>query len=186
MKKSTSSRKPAASKSKAVIKKVLSLDEVRSVFDDQLRKRFWSEKELQLLLPKLAKRATSYELATAIDEHLAITEKQVVRLIHVFDALGERAGGIKCDIMAKWSQDIQTLLSDKNFFGYPADNAIINVWQKIMKSEILSYIELREHADVLGEIKAAALLLTAVNEEKAAHAILRHVGLSAIYFDQAG
>ena len=52
---------------------------LRDLFEDELKDIYWAEKALIKALPKMIKNTTSEELATALKEHLAITEEQVRR-----------------------------------------------------------------------------------------------------------
>lgn len=157
--------------------------DIRASFEEQLRQMYWCEKELAELLPNLAKLATSYELTTAILAHLAVTENQIIRLIHVFDAVGERVIGTKCEAM----QNIFTAhekTSDVDA-GYFRDTEIIVFTQKIMHHEISGYGRLHEFAVKLGEDLASEFLAMAIKEEKNAHQRLTEIKLSSIYFDAA-
>lgn len=177
MKNTTSPRKRAP--------KTLTLEQQKLQFSEQLMNRYWSEKELEGLLPELIKQATSYELVKAIAAHLATTQRQIIRLIHVFDSMEERALGLRCPIMSDFLLEVASLASDYAT-GYPKDNAIILHCQKIMTHEIASYKVLKSQAVTLGEEVAASYLSIAIEEEKNAHALLTEIALHSIYFDVAG
>ena len=68
-------------------------------FLEELRDIYWAEKHLVKALPKMEKAASSEELATAFADHLAVTEEQVARLEKVFELLGEKPRGKKCEAM---------------------------------------------------------------------------------------
>ena len=157
--------------------------DVRSLFEENLKQMYWCEKELSTFLPQMADLATSYELTSAILGHLAVTENQIIRLIRIFDALGERAVGVK-------SQNIQNLIISNNAIaeiasGYFRDTEIIVSAQKIMRHEIASYGLLHELAVKLGEELASEFLAMAIKEEKNAYQRLTEISLSSIYFDAA-
>lgn len=160
-----------------------SSEELKATFEEQLRQIYWCEKELAETLPSIAKLATSYELTTAILAHLAVTENQIIRLIHVFDAIGERVTGHRCD-------DIQNIMAMNEHLqlvepGFERDSEIINYSQKLMQHEIASYGKLKELALQIGEDLAAEFLALAVKEEHNAFARLNEIRLSSIYFDAA-
>jgi ferritin-like metal-binding protein YciE len=161
------------------------IEEQRAQFIELLMNRYWAEKELVTLLPELRKQATSYELITAINSHLETSQRQVIRLIHIFDSLEERAIGYKCEDMATLLIDVSHLAS-RFTTGFPRDNAIILHCQKIMAYEIASYKLLKGLAAVLGEELTETYLSVAIDEEKAAHALLTEIALHSIYFDEAG
>lgn len=157
--------------------------EIRADFEERLKQMYWCEKELAESLPSMAKLATSYELTTAILAHLAVTENQIIRLIHVFDAIGERIIGHRCE-------SVEKILSTSRSFelvetGYFRDTEIINCSQKLMQYEISSYAELHQLAVKLGEEQASEFLALAIKEEQNAFARLSEIRLSSIYFDAA-
>ena len=69
------------------------------LFTDSLKDIYWAEKHLTKTLPKMRKAATTDELASAIEEHLAQTEEHVLRLEQVFEICGKKAQAKKCDAM---------------------------------------------------------------------------------------
>lgn len=160
-----------------------STEAVRTVFEEQLKQIYWCEKELADALPAMSKLATSYELTTAILAHLAVTENQIIRLIHVFDAIGERVVPHKCEEVEKimsMNENLQLVES-----GYYRDSEIISYSQKLMQHEMATYKELHQLAVKLGEELAAEFLALAVKEEKNAYVRLNEIRLSSIYFDAA-
>lgn len=162
----------------------LTIEQQKANFVEQLMNRYWSEKELENLLPELIKQSTSYELITAITAHLATTQRQIIRLIHVFDSLEERAVGLRCTKMTAMINDAAQI--QENFAsGYPKDNAIISQCQTIMTHEIASYKALKQQASILNEEVAESYLSVAIQEEKNAHAVLTEIALHSIYFDEA-
>ena len=166
-------------------KKKLTQEQMKNLFEAMLHQRYWAEKELVLLLPKLIKRATSYELVSALEQHLAISEEQIIRLIHVFDALEERATASRAVEMDPMLVESEKIIDSRDT-GYTADAAIIQICQQLMEHEIESYTTLVSYAETLEETDAASYLKTAVLEEESAHTTLTQIALSAIYFDQAG
>lgn len=154
----------------------------RSTFETNLHELYWCEKHLAALLPEFSKLATSYELGSAILAHLAVTENQIIRLIHVFDAIDERAVGNDCDAI---SGIIETSKITNSEAGFDRDTQIINCCQQIMEYEIKTYTLLHAYAIDLNEELAAEFLAAAVKEEKNTQRRLNDISLSAIYFDAA-
>jgi ferritin-like metal-binding protein YciE len=164
-------------------KNIENTKDVRSLFEENLKQIYWYEKELSTFLPQMADLATSYELTSAVLGHLAVTENQIIRLIRVFDALGEVAIGVK-------SQNIQNLIIANKAIpeiasGYFRDTEIIVSVRKIMRHKIASYGLLHELAVKLGEDLASEFLAMAIKEEKNASQRLTDISLSSIYFDAA-
>jgi ferritin-like metal-binding protein YciE len=170
-------------KRKAKVPKPPTSEEIRSMLGDELRQRFWVENELASLLPKLAKKATLYELGLAIAEHLSITEKQIHRLIHVFDSLEERAIGSRSPVFSKFSDECHAIINTSGF-GYDTDASLIAACQKIMTLEITSFTTLRSYALTLEEKEGAELLAVAIKQEKKARAVYSDIALPDVYFEQ--
>ncbi len=159
------------------------VQDARTSFEEHLHQMYWCEKELAEALPNMAKLATSYELTSAVLAHLAVTENQIIRLIHVFDAIGERVVGHKCEMVEKIMSVHPSLELVES--GYERDTEIINCAQKLMQHEISIYTELHRLATKIGEELAAEFLALAVKEERNAFARLNDIRLSSIYFDAA-
>lgn len=154
----------------------------RETFEENLHELYWCEKQLAALLPDFSKRATSYELTSAIEAHLAVTENQIIRLIHVFDAIGERAVGKNCQDISDIIEQFPVAATES---GYERDTTIINCCQKIMEYEIRTYTMLQMAAQKLKEELASEFLAIAVKEEKNTYSRLTEISLSSIYFDAA-
>ncbi len=174
-----------ATPKKRTSKKKLSPEQLRQQFDEQLRMRYWVENELVELLPRLLKKATSYELATAIEEQLEIAKAQVICIIHVFDAMQERAVGYKSPEMAALIEEAEKVINSE-VMGYAGDASIIAICESIMLLEIDSFKKLFADAMVIGEKKAALYLEDAIITEQHAHSLLAEIALSSIYFEEAG
>jgi len=154
----------------------------REMLETNLHELYWCEKQLAELLPEFSKLATSYELTSAVEAHLAVTENQLIRLIHVFDAIDERAIGSKCEILTD-------IISNHPIFdaeaGYDRDRAIISCCHQIMEHEIKTYRMICGYAVVLKQELAAEFLASAVKEEENTYRRLNEISLSSIYFDAA-
>lgn len=152
---------------------------LKDFFIDSLKDIYWAENALVGALPKMAANATSDSLASAILEHLAITENQVTRLEKVFDLLGEKADGKKCEAMAGLLKEGDSILEETEP-GAVRDAGIIAASQKIEHYEIASYGTLTAFAKALGENDAAKLLTQTLAEEKEADCVLNNVALNQV------
>jgi len=154
----------------------------REMLETKLHELYWCEKQLADLLPEFSRLATSYELTSAVEAHLAVTENQLIRLIHVFDVIDERAIGTKCEA-------ITAIISNHSIFdadaGYDRDRVIISCCRQMMEYDIKTYGMLHAYALALGQELAAEFLASAVKEEKNTYARLNEISLSSIYFDAA-
>lgn len=187
MKTETKETKTTASKSKskgAVKAKSSAADGLRELFVDSLKDIYWAEKALVKALPKMAKNATSENLITAINDHLAVTQEQVTRLERVFESVGEKASAKKCDAMEGLIKEGEGIIEETEA-GPVRDAGIIAASQKIEHYEIASYGTLAAFAQTLGEDEAVQLLQETLAEEKDADKLLTEAAYNTINFDAA-
>jgi ferritin-like metal-binding protein YciE len=152
---------------------------LRGLFIDSLKDIYWAENALVGALPKMAANATSATLATAITEHHTVTKNQVARLEKVFDLIGEKAEGKKCEAMAGLLKEGDSILEETTP-GAVRDAGIIAASQKIEHYEIATYGTLVAFAKTLGENDAAKLLTQTLAEEKEADCVLNDAALNNI------
>lgn len=153
--------------------------ELKELFIDSLKDIYWAENALVTALPKMQANATDPALVSAIKEHHAVTQNQVARLEKVFDLLGEKAEGKKCEAMAGLLKEGDSILEETEP-GAVRDAGIIAASQKIEHYEIATYGTLAAFAKTLGENDAAKLLIQTLAEEKEADCLLNDVALNAI------
>jgi ferritin-like metal-binding protein YciE len=152
------------------------LKSLRSVFVDQLKDVCNAEKQLTEALPKMAQAATHPELRTALQEHLALTQRQHERVQSLLDAMGEK-GTKKCAAMEgliKEGDEIAKQPGD----DLSRDAGIIAAAQKVEHYEIATYGSLRAWAQTLGENDAMRVLTEILDEEYAADATLNQIAES--------
>lgn len=166
-------------------RKKLTREKIKSLYDDALRKRFWSEKEVVQMLPQILKRITSYELSSAVRELITVSEQQLLRLIRIFDVLGERAAGNK-DFATYEILAVLDLIRANDDFGYATDANILIGCREVIELAIEAYSDARAHAAALEETQATALLDEALSAENKALRQMRQIQLPSIYFDQTG
>ncbi|TDO73220.1 ferritin-like metal-binding protein YciE [Flavobacterium chryseum] len=152
---------------------------LKELFVDSLKDIYWAENALVGALPKMAANATSAGLASAILEHLDITQLQVARLEQIFNLLGEKAEGKKCEAMAGLLKEGDSIVSETTP-GPVRDAGIIAASQKIEHYEIATYGTLVAFAKTLGENDAAKLLTQTLAEEKEADCVLNDVALNTV------
>lgn len=155
---------------------------LRELFVDSLKDIYWAEKALTKALPKMAKNATSQNLITAINDHLAVTEQQVTRLEQVFQLVGEKAVAKKCDAMEGLLKEGEGIIEETEP-GAVRDAGIIAASQKVEHYEIATYGTLAAFAKTLGEDEAMSLLVQTLEEEKEADVTLTEAAYNTINFD---
>jgi len=180
---STQTENPAKDSKKAKGATMKS-SQLHQLFEDGLKDIYWAEKALTKGIPKMIKNATSEELVDALTEHLAETEEQVARLEQVFELIGKKAVGKKCDAMEGLLEEAEGIMEECEE-GAMRDAGIIAAAQKVEHYEIATYGTLRQFAETLGLSKAAELLAATLEEEKVADATLTEVAVSAVNIEAA-
>lgn len=155
--------------------------DLKALFIDSLKDIYWAENALVGALPKMAANASSPGLSGAILEHLDITQLQIARLDQIFNLLGEKSEGKKCEAMAGLLKEGDSILLE-TAPGPVRDAGIIAASQKIEHYEIATYGTLIAFARAIGENDAAKLLTQTLAEEKESDCILNDVALNTVNF----
>ena len=149
--------------------------QLEKLFTDSLKDIYWAEKQLTKTLPKMKKAATTDELKSAIEEHLAQTEGHVKRLEQVFDMCGKKVQAKKCDAMEGLIKEGESVVEDTQDGSMTRDAGIIMSAQKVEHYEIATYGSLVQIAKTLGMNDAADVLHLTLDEEKQADEKLTEV-----------
>ena len=144
-------------------------------FVDSLKDMYWAEKNAVKAMPKMAKKATSQELRSALETHLAETENQVIKLEQVFASLDQKAQAKKCEAMEGLIKESESIMSETEDGTMTRDVGIIAAAQKMEHYEIASYGTMRTLADVLGLPEASELLNQILEEEKNTDVLLTQI-----------
>lgn len=153
---------------------------LKELFIEELRDIYWAEKHLTKALPKMSKAATSEELATAFEEHLAVTEKQIERVEEVFEILDLTPRAKKCEAMDGLVREGQSVIQDMPKGSSVIDAGLIISAQKIEHYEIAAYGSLVQLAKTMGENEIAELLQETLDEEKETDQLLTELAVSGI------
>ena len=148
---------------------------LKDFFIDSLKDLYWAEKNLVKAIPRMAKKATSDELRSALESHLAETENQVIKLEQVFASIDEKATAKKCEAMEGLIKEAESIMSETEDGTMTRDVGIIAAAQKVEHYEIASYGTIRTLADVLGLPEASELLNQILEEEKNADSLLTQI-----------
>ena len=149
--------------------------QLEKLFTDSLKDIYWAEKQLTKTLPKMKKAATTDELKSAIEEHLAQTEGHVKRLEQVFDMCGKKVQAKKCDAMEGLIKEGESIVEETQGGSMTRDAGIIMAAQKVEHYEIATYGSLVQIAKTLGMNDAAEVLHLTLDEEKQADEKLTEV-----------
>jgi ferritin-like metal-binding protein YciE/sporulation protein YlmC with PRC-barrel domain len=152
-------------------------------FINELKDLLWAERELVETLPDLAVAATSAELKSAFELHLAETETHVARLEQVFAILGLEPESRKCDAMAGILDEGDEIISATEDGTAQRDVGLIFAGQKAEHYEIASYGGMIALAKTLGYYEVAELFVLTLDEEKTADAKLTEIAESQANYE---
>ena len=148
---------------------------LEKLFIDELKDIYWAEKHLVKALKKLKKAATTEELQQAFEEHTAVTEEQVSRLEQVFEMLGKKAQGKKCEAMDGLTREAEEKIEDTEAGTMTRDVALIISAQKVEHYEIAAYGSLATLANTMGLHEIAEILDQTLQEEKETDELLTSI-----------
>src|SRR5678815_1003148 len=94
---------------------------LKELFVEELKDIYWAEKHLTKALPKMRKAATSEELASAFEDHLAVTERHIERAEQVFEMLEMTPRAKKCEAMDGLVKEAQNVIEE-----LPKGSAVID------------------------------------------------------------
>jgi len=143
-----------------------SVSSLREHLVEELNDLLNAEQQLTEALPKMAERASSRDLRTAIRSHLAETKQHVQRVSQALKDLGEKASGKTCDAMKGLLEEGQELM-DGSDPGALLDAMLITAAQKVEHYEIAGYGTARNFARLLGFDNHAEILQETLDEEGA-------------------
>ena len=135
-------------------------------FIEQLQDIYYAEQLLLKALPEMQKAATTEELEDAIADHLKQTERHVRRLEKVFQIIGEKAEGKKCDAMDGLIKEAKKIISETREGSMTRDAALIIAAQKVEHYEIATYGGLVQLTVTMRMHRAADLLNKTLREEE--------------------
>jgi ferritin-like metal-binding protein YciE len=150
---------------------VKSMDDL---FHTMLQDIYYAEKQLLRTLPKLAKKSSNVELEKALNHHRDETERHVQRLEQVFDLIGKKPRGKKCDAMLGIVAEGDEVVSEAGEETV-RDAGIIAAAQAAEHYEIARYGTLCAWAELMGKRDAGSLLKETLEEEKTADQLLTSI-----------
>lgn len=150
---------------------------------DSLKDIYWAEKHLLKALPKMQKAATTDELKQAFGEHLTVTQGHVSRLENVFEIMGKKAQGKKCEAMEGLTKEADSIIEETEKGTMTRDVALICAAQKVEHYEIATYGSLVQLATTLGLTDAADLFQQTLDEEKEADHSLTDIAETKINWE---
>ncbi len=160
----------------------MELNTLHDLLVSELKDLYSAEHQLLKALPKMAKAASSEELRTAFEDHLAETQTHVERLETVCKGIDASPKGKKCAAMEGLIEEGAEVIAGK---GDPAvkDAALIAAAQRVEHYEMAGYGCVRTFAKTLGYTIEAALLQQTLDEEGDADKRLTDLAESGINVD---
>ena len=155
------------------------MESLEDLFEETLRDIYYTEKTILKALPKMAKKASSEQLADAFSEHIEQTEGQVARLEQIFEMIGKAARGKRCPAMDGLVEEATELMQEAKDETV-RDAGMLAAAQAVEHYEISRYGTLAAWAGKLGMTEAAELLQATLEEEKDTDAKLSELALSEI------
>ncbi|HEV8283920.1 MAG TPA: ferritin-like domain-containing protein [Chitinophagaceae bacterium] len=144
-------------------------------FTDQLKDIYYAEQQLLKAIPKMAQASTTEELEDAFNEHLKQTERHVKRLEKVFQIIGKKPEGKKCEAMEGLVKESETIIKETKKDSMTRDAALIIAAQKVEHYEIATYGGLVQLAITMGLNRAADILDKTLLEEEDTDALLTDI-----------
>jgi ferritin-like metal-binding protein YciE len=144
-------------------------------FIDQLKDIYYAEQQLLKAIPKLAQASTTEELEDAFNDHLKQTERHVKRLEKVFQIIGKKPEGKKCEAMDGLVKESETIIKETKEGTMTRDAALIIAAQKVEHYEIATYGGLVQLAITMNLHRAADILDKTLLEEEDTDALLTEI-----------
>ena len=160
----------------------MKLENLHDVLVHELRDLYSAEKQLTKALPKMAKAASSKELAAGFEKHLEETQEHVNRLEAVFEELQVSSRGEKCKGMEGLIKEGSKVLEEEAP-GAVIDAMLISAAQRVEHYEIAGYGSAISFAELLGQGSIARILRETLDEEKATDKKLTALAESRINVD---
>jgi ferritin-like metal-binding protein YciE len=143
------------------------MDSLDALFEDTLRDMYYAEKKLTRILPKMAKKANTEELAEAFTSHAEETQGHVQRIEQIFEMLDKTARAKKCEALEGLAAEGEHVMEEAEDDGV-LDAGLIASAQAVEHYEMARYGTLIAWAKQLDMTDAADLLAETLEEEKAA------------------
>lgn len=165
-------------------KKSNSEDGLENFFLNQLKDIYYAEQKITQALPKMRDAATTDELKEAFEDHLHQTQKHVKRLEKVFEMVGQKPEGKKCEAIEGITKEADSIINETKEGTMTRDAALIMAAQKVEHYEIATYGGLVQFAITIGLHDAADVLDKTLIEEEETDSLLteiaeNHINLAA-------
>lgn len=144
-------------------------------FLDQLKDIYYAEQKITQALPKMQEAATTDQLKEAFEDHLYETQKHVKRLEKVFEIVGVKPEGKKCEAIEGITKEAEEIIKETEEGTMTRDAALIMAAQKVEHYEIATYGGLIQFAITMGLPQVADVLEKTIWEEENTDARLTEI-----------
>jgi ferritin-like metal-binding protein YciE len=155
------------------------MNNLEQLFEETLRDIYYAEKAILKNLPKMAKKASSEDLAAAFDSHVDQTEVHVERLEKIFEMIGKAPRGKRCPAMDGLAEEAAEVMQEAKD-DTVRDAGMLAAAQSVEHYEISRYGTLAAWAEKLGMSDAVKLLESTLQEEKDTDLKLSELAMSEI------
>ena len=162
----------------------MQMESLQELLIHDLRDLYSAENQLLKAMPRMAKKATNPQLRKAIETHMKETEVHVQRLQKVFEKLGKKPTGKKCQAMEGLIEEAKEAMGE-DMDEDTMDAALIAVAQKVEHYEIAGYGTTRTWANQLGDSDTARVLQQTLDEEGKTDKLLTELAESSINIEAA-
>jgi ferritin-like metal-binding protein YciE len=145
-----------------------------------LKDIYYAEKKIVQSLPKMQAATATEELKDAFEDHLHQTQRHVKRLEKVFEVLGQKAEGEKCEAIEGIAREVENIIGETKDGTMTRDAALIIAAQKVEHYEIATYGGLVQLAITMDLHEAADLLDKTLVEEEDTDARLTEIAENEI------
>jgi ferritin-like metal-binding protein YciE len=160
------------------------MENLQDLMKEDLKDVLHAENQIIKALPKMIKKTTNPQLASAFEAHLEETKEQVNRLEQVMEGLGMPVRGKTCKAMQGIIEEGKEVM-EEDADDDVMDAALIGAAQKVEHYEIATYGTLCTYADLLGLDEAKRLLGQTLDEEKRTDQKLSELAESVINLEAA-
>lgn len=144
-------------------------------FLDQLKDIYYAEQKIIQGLQQMQEAATTDQLKEAFEDHAYQTQRHCRRLEKIFEILGQRAEGKKCEAIEGILKEAKTIIDETEEDTMTRDAALIMAAQKVEHYEIASYGGLVQMAITMGQYEVAEILDRTLIEEEDTDLLLTEI-----------
>ncbi len=152
---------------------------LEALFLHNLKDVYFAEQQIARAMPGMIEAAESEELRSAFETHARETQGQIRRLEQVFEIMGQKPEGVRCEGILGIIKEGQAM-TDEFADGEAFEAGLIAAAQSIEHYEIARYGTLLAWARQLGLSEVAELLEQSLDEETDTDEILTEIAEAAI------